>query len=145
MYLYNNMQQVILKCRLLAHATLSGDSLRQINGDWQRFGTSLMVQWLGLCTSTLRGTGSNLVGELGSCIPWSVTKKKKFVLYDVIDKKLKNRKNWDLPGDTVAKIPCYSIPGQGTISHLTQLKIPHAITKTQHRQINRFLKKSRKS
>ena len=65
-------------------------------------------------------------------------KKKKFVLYDVIDKKFKNRKNWDFPGDPVAKIPCYSIPGQGTRSHLTQLKIPHAITKTQHRQINRF-------
>ena len=100
-----------------------------------------MVQWLGLCTSTLRGTGSNLAVELGSCIPWSVTKrKKKFVLYDVIDKKFKNRENWDFPGDPVAKIPCYSIPGQGTRSHLTQLKITHAITKTQHRQINRFKK-----
>ena len=27
-----------------------------------------------------------------------------------------------------------SIPGQGTRSHMLQLKIPHAATKTQHRE-----------
>ena len=66
-----------------------------------------MVQWLGLRTSTLRDTGSK-----GLCIPWSVTKKKKkqFVLYNLIDK-LKNRKNWDFPGDPVAKIQCYQCRG----------------------------------
>ena len=31
-----------------------------------------------------------------------------------------------------------SIPGQGTRSHMPQIKIPHATTKTQHSQINNF-------
>ena len=30
-----------------------------------------------------------------------------------------------------------SIPGQGIRSHMQQLKIPHAATKTQHSQINK--------
>ena len=41
-----------------------------------------------------------------------------------------------------------SIPGWGTRSHMpqlrvciAQLKIPHAATKAQHRQINKYLKK----
>ena len=34
-----------------------------------------------------------------------------------------------------------SIPGQGTRSHMPQLKIPHAATKTQH---NQYLKKKKK-
>ena len=33
-----------------------------------------------------------------------------------------------------------SIPGQGTRSHMPQLKIPCAAVKTQHRQINKELK-----
>ena len=37
-------------------------------------------------------------------------KKKQFVLYNLIDK-LKNRKNWDFPGDPVAKIQCYQCRG----------------------------------
>ena len=38
-----------------------------------------------------------------------------------------------------------SIPGQGTRSHMSQLKIPCATTKTWHKQINKyFLKKQRK-
>ena len=35
-----------------------------------------------------------------------------------------------------------SIPGQGTGSHMPQLKVPHAATKTQHSKY--FLKKERK-
>ena len=31
-----------------------------------------------------------------------------------------------------------SIPGQGTRSHMLQLKVPHAATKTQHSQINKY-------
>ena len=31
-----------------------------------------------------------------------------------------------------------SIPGQGTRSHMLQLKSLHAATKTQHRQINKY-------
>ena len=33
-----------------------------------------------------------------------------------------------------------SIPGQGTETHMPQLKIPHASAKTWHSQINNFLK-----
>ena len=51
---------------------------------------------------------------------------------------------WDSPGGPVAKILCSqcrgpgSIPGQGTRSHVPQLKILHATTKTWHSQINKF-------
>ena len=49
------------------------------------------------------------------------------------------------PGGPVAKTPCFqcrgwgSIPGQGTRSHVTQLKITHVLTKTWCSQINIFL------
>ena len=50
------------------------------------------------------------------------------------------------PGGPVAKTPCFqcrgwgSIPGQGTRSHVTQLKITHVLTKTWCSQINIFFK-----
>ena len=37
-----------------------------------------------------------------------------------------------------------SIPGQGTRSHMTQIKIPHAVAKTWCSQINKCLKKYNK-
>ena len=37
-----------------------------------------------------------------------------------------------------------SIPGQGTRSHMPQLKILCAITKTQHSQINKIILKKKK-
>ena len=37
-----------------------------------------------------------------------------------------------------------SIPGHGTRSHMPQLKIPCATTKTWHKQINTFFKKKEK-
>ena len=36
------------------------------------------------------------------------------------------------------------IPGQGTRSRMPQLKIPHAATKTQHSQINKYFLKRKK-
>ena len=38
-----------------------------------------------------------------------------------------------------------SIPGQGTRFHLLQLKILNVTTKTQHRQINKYFLKEKKS
>ena len=37
-----------------------------------------------------------------------------------------------------------SIPGQGTRSHMSQLKTPHALTKTRCSQINKYLKQKNK-
>ena len=45
--------------------------------------------------------------------------------------------SWDFPGSPVAKTPFPSavglglIPGQGTRSHMLQIKIPYSMTKTQ--------------
>ena len=52
----------------------------------------------------------------------------------------------DFPGDPMAKTlhsqykgPRFD-PGQGTTAHVLQLKILHTATKTQHSQINKYLK-----
>ena len=55
---------------------------------------------------------------------------------------------WDFPGGPVVKTlssQCRgqsSMPGEGTRSHMPQLKISCAATKTQHSQINTFRKKN---
>ena len=57
---------------------------------------------------------------------------------------------WDFPGGPLVKTlssQCRgqgSVPGEGTRSHMPQLKISCATTKTQHSQINIFLKKEKK-
>ena len=50
---------------------------------------------------------------------------------------------WDLPGAPVAETPHSQCKGpglspQGTRSHMPQLKIPHAATKTRGSQINKY-------
>ena len=58
---------------------------------------------------------------------------------------------WDFPGGPVVKTlssPCRgqgSVPGEGTRSHMPQLKISCATTKTKHSQINTFFKKKKRT
>ena len=50
---------------------------------------------------------------------------------------LKSQLREDFPGFLEAKTLCAgglaSIPGQGTRSHMLKRKVPHAVTKTQHK------------
>ena len=56
-----------------------------------------------------------------------------------------NSELWDFPGGPVAKTRCSqckepgSIPGQGTRSHMLQLKILNAATKPKYNQINKYI------
>ena len=54
-------------------------------------------------------------------------------------------RHWDFSSGSAARTPNVGpmlIPGQE--SHMLQLKIPHAITKTQHRQMNNNKKERKK-